>query len=452
MKRIATLLLVVAALALAQGEKKIVSFRLKKDPAAPQRGWMLEFTDEGFRFEQFGGGRKGFVKWDELVEEDARRLRVDLKLEMTEEERLGLIDGHEVFFKGGGSVRGVLEFVDEKGRHWVRNEGLVLHYPGDRIDRVEEIQLKEDQVFSEDEVYIRRLERTPPTSAKQHRDLAEHMFDIGNWEKAQEHYQRAIEMRSTLRPELEPRLAEIKDILEDEKAQLVFRKAKSRANLFGDYDGAVTMIEDYVAQFPGAKRRGLMIVEEIRVKRHAKLQALYHRYKADELDRGIRRTLTRRQPDLKEAMTWVTSQLPDQIGQRVRTRLNLTDDEYAAFQGTKAKGALHWATYKDGTFVISKRARVGKSSAKTKRGDPDEWWASNTDLSSRATFLKAYAVEKMPELFEVVQVRVTPCRTCGGTGTVRKASVNSVEGVGHQWKEICPRCFGAREDRAIGYR
>ena len=277
-------------------------------------------------------------------------------------------------------------------------------------------------------------------------------FDIGNWTKAREHYQQAIEMRPAFRAEIEPRLAEIKDILEDEKAQVVFRKAKSRANLFGDYDGAVAMIEDYVAQFPGAKRRGLRIVEEIRVKRHAKLQALYHRYKSDELDRGIRRHLIRRQPDLKEAMSWATSQLRDQIALRVRSRLNLTDEEYASFAGTKAKGALHWATYKDGSFVISSRAKVGKSSSKTIRGDPDDWWAGNTDLSSRATFLKAYAVEKMPELFEVVQVRVTPCKTCGGTGTVRKASVNSLEGTGHQWKEICPRCFGAREDRAIGYR
>ena len=452
MNRSIALLLVLATLVLAQDAKTIVSFRLKKDPAAPQRGWMLDFNDEGFTFEQFGGGRKSFVNWDELVDEDARRIRVDLDLEMTEEEKLGLIDGQEVFFKGGGSVRGVLEFIDEKGRHWVRNEGLVLHYPADRVDRVEEIRIKEAEVFSEDEVYIRRLERTPPVSAKQHRDLAEHMFDIGNWEKAREHYQRAIEMRPALRSELEPRLAEIKDILEDEQAQVAFRKAKSRANLFGDYDGAIQLIEDYVQQYPGAKRRGLMIVDEIRAKRYLKLQALYHRYKSDEMDRGVRRYLVRRQPDLKEAMSWVTSALREQIEQQVRSRLNLTDDEFANFRDSKAKGALHWATYKDGTFVISKRARVGKSSAKTRRGDPEAWWSSNTDLSSRATFLKALAVEQLPDLFEVVQVRVTPCRTCGGTGRVKKMSVNSLESTGHEWHEICPRCFGAREDRAVGYR
>ena len=451
MKRTLVILLLLGTVMAA--DKTVISFRLKKDPASPQRAWMLSCNDEGFQIERFGGGSKAFIRWDELVEEDARAWRIRLKLELSEDEKLGLIDGHEVFFKGGGSVRGVLEHIDEKdGRYWVRNEGLVLHYPKSRIDHVEEIRIREDEVYTADEVYIRRLERTPPVSARQHRDLAEHMYDIGNWRKAEEHYRQAIEMRAEYRRAIEPRLAEIKDILEDEEAQRAFRKAKSRANLFGDYNGAIEMVENYISEFPGSKRRGLLIIEQIRERRHEKLQGLFHRYKADELDRGVRRYLIRRQPDLQEALSWVTSSLRGEIEKRVRERLKLTDDEFATFKESKARGALHWATYKDGTFTISSRAKKGKSTARSKRGDPEAWWRSRTDIGSRATFLKAYAVERMGELFEVVQVRNSTCVRCGGTGKIKKSSVISLEGIGHEWFELCPRCFGAQEDRAIGYR
>ena len=64
------------------------------------------------------------------------------------------------------------------------------------------------------------------------------------------------------------------------------------------------------------------------------------------------------------------------------------------------------------------------------------------------------AVEKLPDLFEVVQIRRTPCAACGGTGAVKKSSVRGLNALGgrHDWKETCPRCFGAAEDRGIGYR
>jgi len=53
-----------------------------------------------------------------------------------------------------------------------------------------------------------------------------------------------------------------------------------------------------------------------------------------------------------------------------------------------------------------------------------------------------------------VSVRETPCETCGGTGQVKHTSIRGLKALGgrHDWKETCPRCYGARVDRGIGYR
>jgi len=455
MKRMFVLaLLVLATVSLAEGERQILQFRLKKDPQAPMRGWLLEYDQSGFRIQKLGNGPKVFVHWTELVEEDTRALRLKLKLDLSEDERLGLIDGHEIFFKGGLSERGLLvEHDKERKRYLVRMDGIVLPYPDDRIERVVEIKIKESEVYTEDEVYIRRLQRTPPSTAADHRILADYMYDIGNWEKSEEHYQQAIQLAPQLRGELEGRLAEAKDYIEDEAAGRFFRKAKSLANLHGRFDLAIQMIEEHMGQFPGSKRRGLKVMDQIKERRQQKMEVLYHRTKSRALDKLITRYLRRQQPDIQTAMSWATSALKDEIEVFIRHRMNMSAEEFERFTETRAKGSPHFATYWSGSFVISSRAKKGKSSAKAARGDPDTWWSSYADTKSRSTWLKAYVAERL-DLFEIVQIRSTPCSRCGGTGRVKKMSFKGLKALsgGHEWMEICPRCFGARSDRGVAYR
>ena len=72
--------LLIAAFAVAQEksaqEKSAIQFRLKKDPLAKMKGWCLEYNDRGFRFEKFGTGKGYFIRWDKLVDEDARKHRI----------------------------------------------------------------------------------------------------------------------------------------------------------------------------------------------------------------------------------------------------------------------------------------------------------------------------------------------------------------------------------------
>jgi tetratricopeptide (TPR) repeat protein len=449
------ILILLLSITVLAGDSKVVTFRLKKSPDVREKVRALSADEDGMKIEYLGTRRRAFVRWSDLVESDAKRLRIGYKLDLTEDEKLGLIPGDEVFFNGGMSVRGlVLKKDEEKNQVIIRTDGMVLAYPLDRLDRVEKIKIRETEVYDEEEIYIMRLERRPPTNWGDHRRLADHMYEIGNYRKAEEHYNEALRLRPELRPKVEPRLAEIKDILDDEDALAVIQKAKSIANLWGRYKDAKAMLEQYGEERPGSKRRVTLVMDEIEELRIKKLTVRFHRVKNREADRAIKSYLLKKQPTLEEARSWIASGFKDDLESRLKRSMGLEKEEIEVIAKTKAKGAAHWTSYGPGSFVIDPKAKRGKSTDKAVRGDPERWWRAYGDINSRSAWLRAYAAEKLPGLFEVVSVRKTACHRCGGSGQVKQGSIHGIRELGgaHEWMENCPRCFGAGHDRGIGYR
>jgi hypothetical protein len=199
------------------------------------------------------------------------------------------------------------------------------------------------------------------------------------------------------------------------------------------------------------RRRGEKLIQEIEAKWLERKTARFHRVKNEEMDRAVRRYLSKFQPDLETAKAWALEQLEKTVMEQTGRRLRLTKDELEMLLETRSKGAPHWATYWSGSFVVSKRAKTGQATKDSPRGDPEKWWATYRHVNTRATWLKAYAAERL-ELFEVVSIKSTDCERCGGRGQVRKMSLTSVKAGQHEWKVICPRCFGAGIDRGVGYR
>jgi hypothetical protein len=245
-------------------------------------------------------------------------------------------------------------------------------------------------------------------------------------------------------------MQELAELQEDTESAEVFRKAHKIAMLDGKWREALDSIQSYIDTHPGAARRGALMLDEIEAKWLEKRRALFHRAKCDEMERAIEKFLLTRSPDLDVARSWVASQLEDEIRQRLRERFGMTSEEIDAFAGSKTRSSPHWAGYDNGSFVLSERARRGQSTKRQIRGDPNRWWAGYGNQDKR-NWLKAYAAERL-KIIEVVRVITVPCRSCGGTGQVTKSSSNSLSDGRHEWQELCPRCYGACEDRSIGYR
>jgi tetratricopeptide (TPR) repeat protein len=442
---------IVLLLALtATAAREAVQFRLKKDPDVVVRGWARDVGRQGFDFEEFGGRRRLFVPWEALLGEDATKLRRRFQIEWLESVKPQSLGGHRIHFRGGGSIDGLLERVDDRGRHWVRTGGLFLPYPKDRIARIQEVQVLETAVYDVHEIYLRHLEQRPPRDAAEHRYLADYMFDIGNWSRAVHHYRAAAEAKPTWTAELESRIQEVEDIMADEKASKVFSKAKARAVLHGDHERAIEMIEEYVAAHPEAKRRGYRILDQLVNFRQNRLERRFTRVKHEEFDRAVDRYLARHKPDLSDAMKWVAKGLREDLSARVCRRFGLPAEEYERLKALPKRGAPHFAGYWSGSYIVAKRRRY-KASGREET-DPEEWWLTYDHPGTRSSWLKAYAAEQLPELFEIVQVFRTPCSRCGGKGAVKKLSFREVKGIGHEWFEVCPRCEGVAVDRGVAYR
>jgi hypothetical protein len=132
--------------------------------------------------------------------------------------------------------------------------------------------------------------------------------------------------------------------------------------------------------------------------------------------------------------------------------MGLSKDEERDLLETRPDGPPHWAGYWTGSFILSNRAATGSHTDKEPVGDKDRWWGLYSDAGPRVNFLRAYAAERLPDLFEVVQVKTPPCERCGGTGRIRHTSVHPIAGGGHEFTVRCARCYGACQDRVVAFR
>ena len=463
MKRAWILLALVAAVAtagLAQAPKgKIVKFRLVKDPTATVIGRLTKPSQEGFTLQPIGPNPSTrHLKWKDLIPEDSSRLRIELKLELSEEEKLGLMQGHRIWLRGSGYEDGLIENEREgsdyklvDGNYLLKQKGILFRYPKDRVNRVEEIELRENQVFSKEEAYAKALTRRAPSTAQEHREVADFLYDSGNFAKARDHYRQAVEMDASLAESLADRMVELEQYARHEEVREVIQNAKYKANIRNDFDGAIAILKEFMRSHPQHARVAEREIGRVEARRQYRLHIEFMYRKHKEADRAIERFLYKR-PDLAQARAWVTSDFPKQVQEKLMRDMDLSKEQFKAFMDNKGRGALHWAGYWAGSFIMSKRASIGKSTKNRVAGDPEGWWTKYNQVGIQKNWLKAYAAERLPQFFEVVMVRNADCDRCGGTGKRKVGSLTPVDGGKHSWKETCPRCFGAGKDRSVGYR
>jgi tetratricopeptide (TPR) repeat protein len=449
------LVLLVAAAAAEDRPLALVTLHYIDNPKEAVRLWIFEYDEEGMRARRMSGRRDFRVAWNKILRADRERLRRKFRLDLTETELKGLVDGVCLHLVGGGRAEGVLESTDGKGQRWLRRRGQLLPYPKDRVEQVEPVLVPEAEVFTPQVVYERQLERLRPKTAERHRELADSMYELGNFKRAKQHYAEAQRLEPSWRWKLKPRLTEVETLIRDKRLAAVVRKSRKLAYLDHRYDAARQVLQQGLGGADARSRlllRALENVDELERERH---EREYHQIKNRETRRVLEDFLRKKQPSLDEALAFVTSSLEDAVAKRVKARIEATDEEIERLKRSAPSGAAHWATYRDGSFVFDPVAKRGKSSSAAIRGDPDRWWNRYNDAASRSSFLRAYAAEKLPRLFEVVRVRYSACAACGGSGQVKRSSVRqvrTVRGNSHEWMENCPRCFGCGRDRAVAYR
>ena len=430
--------------------KALVTIRLKAAPSVALQLWILSFSEDGIRTRKLAGDRVRRIGWDEIIDGDRSQLRHRFRLELTEKEKKGLVDGVRLHFKNGAATEGVLERVDTEGRHWLRRGGDMLPYPKDRIREVEPMLLDETDVYGAEEIYRRVMERRRPKTAEGHLDVATRLARVSDFKRAAHHYREAIRMKPSLRWRLKPKLDSCEAIAKDAALAKVVRRSRKLSRLDHRYDDARSLLEGHLNEGAGRSRLVLKALDELDRIEAKQLNREFHERKNVELRRLIETFLRTKKLTLSQVRSYIDTGLERDLLAKLKSELELTDEQVEQFRERGSSGSAHWATFHHGSFIFDPFAKRGRGEGP--KGDPDAWWTQYSDVATRSAFLRAYAAERLDELFETVRIRYKPCIGCGGKGAVRNSSIRSVSGGRHEWHETCDRCFGCGRDRVVAYR
>ncbi|MEM8883405.1 MAG: hypothetical protein AAGD14_05020 [Planctomycetota bacterium] len=429
-------------------------FRLRADPARVVQAWVMEYGEQGMRVREMAADRSRRVSWDELLEGDRRLIRRRLKLELTELEKKGLVEGVRLRLKGGAHLDGLLIKIDADGAHWLLRGGSRLPYPKDRIESTEPVLVAEADVYPDDELYRLLVERWQPRTAERHRKLGEVLYGAGDFVHARKHYEEAVRLKPSWKWTLEPTLQRLRALARDKRLAAALRKSRKLSRLDHDFSGARALLQRHLHDGAGGSRLVLRALDEIDALEHDEQARVFHDKKRRAAHRLIDDFLRKKKPSHAEALAWARTDLAAAIRRRLMKQMGIDEATFSELAKNRPGGSAHWATYGTGSFIHDPFAKRGIAGRGEIAGDPESWWVQYTDVARRAAYLRAYAVEKNPELFEMVRAYYKPCSGCGGKGVKQHTAARSVRAIGgrHEWWQACPRCFKCGRDRVVAYR
>jgi len=482
--RTALALLLVVAFAAAQ-EGKLVVIDLNDGTRVPGRIVEDECTDDALVVRQLRGDAKRVIPWDQVKEEQARQLRVELGFEVLEAGPGALLmQGHEIRNKVGTVFRGL--WTNPKT---AKSEGVYVlkTSDGDRRIRATDIQsgpntveLSQLDVYTPRELYERKLAEKEPTTAEDHFRLAEFAVTVDALEEAKAHFEQVLALEDPKYPreKIERRLVRVQRLLDQSEARDALKEIQ-RA-LFGNrYDKAAELIQAFKEKYPDDEdlMRAVGELEERSATERteyfvARVPGRLRDAVKDLLEKKIRddKELTLRaaqdfaggEPTSEESVSRMAIE-------EVATDLSITPDEVLSFWGQRAKRSPYKAFYRDGTFIIvdnledalakaPKPPKAGKGKdapvvpKPAKQMTPDEWWKMKVEqhkYMDLRDWLFAWWVEKA-SMCEVLEPKDETCSTCFGKGYTQ-TMVTTPQGAVPFFNR-CQTCYMAKFFRVVRFR
>ncbi len=438
-QRVLFILLAVTALVAANDKGLPASFRLTENLKLWRRGYIRDANKTEFKFQAFDSVVPVTFLWKQVHPSDARPIQRVLGLRHGLKQK-GYVVAHRLLLKNGTSREGLLRHILEDGRHVLLSAGRTEMFDLLDVDSVEIAYLPDYRVYSKETLFKRWSRQRSPTNAEEHMEYAERLFLIGRFEDAMEHFKKALElaMGSDLEIEIGPRI----DILRGIRGDRELKRAVSDATtalLHGNYDRARAHLERHREVFPknsGAVRK---LLERLQARETRERARRFQREKHEVFDDLIEESVREGLRGFSEARTFVTNQLPLRMRAHFVARWGITGAEYERMLKEARRGAPHFASYGAGSFMVKQRGVKG--------GNEHSYWNA-LNYEGRQAWMRAYAAERLEDIFEIVGVAHRDCSKCGGTGRIKFLSLRNSK----QWKEVCSRCHGGRTDRAIKYR
>lgn len=449
-------------------------------------------SDAGLAVKMFDTDGELLVRWDHILPERARELRIQYGIDLEEAETIP-VDGHELTSITGEKIVGLLLNPDDTtGPYRLKTEKGVREYPRESIQgkpRPRELEISE--VYTPREAYQIRLDESPPQDARANFDLGSYAFAVGDYDMAKKHFgiaQMDPEFaKSDDGRSLDQRIAQADILIAAHDAKEMVQRVKL-AMARRDYNEArdlmVSLKTDVTDErILKAVRYDMLERKVVRDRDEyftSKLQSQTYKVMRDMIRDKAKE---KRKPSLTNepksggaaygtlaaARQWTSKDLPQLLWAKVADSLGLTLEEVTDYWGRRRLKQPQTATYGTGTFIVTKtelpkkrdgrRQPPGRSrdsgggnrgpqpTKKEQQPLTDEGWWDQATNNDQVQWLTAFFAEGSG-FFEVIRVDESEnCQNCGGLGFTTVTSTG-----GGSESHFCSQCNGAGKFRKVIFR
>jgi hypothetical protein len=446
--------------------------------------------ENGFAFRLFRTGGVFQIRWDQLIEDDEKRLRDLLGLSPWEESEVPLIPGHRVTLVSGAVEVGLAENPDETDQPLrLKTSGGTRPYPRSMIAAVQQRMVEALEVYTPDEMHDMYVEEIAPETPGDYFELAKLCVQVDAHRQAKEYLDISLadpEFMATEKAQLaKSLLAKVEVLIRAEDA--IEKKREIRRLAFHKkYDEALRRIEDLrndYAESPAILK--ILMLDRLRREtvssRRKYFRSQVRRRFFKVLDQLVKEKIREKDENdeavgIQTIKQWASNPrgLAGEIFAKIAEQTGLDEQEAMEFWESRARGNPKHFNYGQGTFIhpevrdrslraltqqgSSRRSSSGSSgrggrtgaSRRGSRGGPklrseQDWWASLRSSKPKMDFVKAWFAEMGGGVLEVLRIENRNCRQCAGKGVLISRSVNSAEEV----RELCPTCNFAGHERIV---
>lgn len=448
---------------------------------------IVSFSEEGITVSRFGGGVVSLT-WDQIREEQAKKLRIQLGIDSDEKEGI-FFDGQEILMKSGAIYRGQVLSKSKEGMVLKTRSGN-LRVPLSEVEAIQEVRVNALEVESPEDLYKREMEKALPETAEEHFELADFCRKITAYEKAKLH------MEECARLDPEYRSAERENLLKTLEVFLAHQALREQMDEIrrfvrqGKYDEAMSALKEFnetceVKEFLEELKRDGFTEDGLEERKLSFLQAKVAREWHVRMREVARKKAVDPKATLNEVRKYAAKEMTEEIVNTIAAHSQIDPNLVVELWKSRKASGKNKVSYGDGTFIVEKskvkktvvqkggragdlfgiRSRSSRdergrrrsrneperrkqSQAKEKEMTPDEWWSQAT-VEPRKSWLTAFYVENSG-MMEIIRIDYRPCPSCWGKGY--REVVQGLMGEQGYAKLVCSQCQGVGNHRIVVYR
>jgi hypothetical protein len=412
---------------------------------------IIKFAENGLELQ---------LKWEQLATGEAQRLRTREALNKASRFK---IDG-EVIFTRNDTLEGIV--VDENAdRVKLRTAKGTKDIAKSSISKRQKTQINMTSVYTPDEMYAAKSPLFKLETPSGNFELGDFCLGIGLFVKAKEHFMKAVEIDSSWKGRVDPKLAKAESGIKEAEAAAMMKEAEKLV-LDDKLEEAVAKYKEIVEKYPGtaaaqraadlaAKGEGDVSTLKGEQKKDADKRTAKAYY--DEMKALIGKVVAKKDLTFDDIKGYAEKGLAIEVLDNIATKLKVERKQLDL--DWKARELDEWkkASYGEGSWLMDpadlamekgtslddlskkreKEALIAtlKKQAGDQRRLVNEWWAKQ-NTTAKINWLTAYAAEKTMIIKPVDHVN---CSKCNGKGIIGSSA-------------LCLRCLGTGLDRVVEYK